>query len=112
MKVIKKNMEIVKREGAHGGSGGRRLYLDDNEIQNVQGMTYGYLPVGRKFEWHNHDGLNEVMLVLKGRGVLRDEDGEYPYEPGDFFILPDTVFHEMENTDTIENEMVFVRIKI
>lgn len=111
MKVIKKPHELVQREDAHGGSGGRRLYLDNDEIANVQGMTYGYLPAGRKFAWHNHSGMNEVMLVLQGRGVLRDEDGEYAYEPGDFYIFPDGVFHEIENTDTIENEMVFVRVK-
>ncbi len=112
MKVIKKTQETVLREGAHGGSGGRRLFLDDNEIKNVQGMTYGYLPVGSKFEWHNHEGLNEVMLVIKGHGIVRDEDGEYSYEPGNFFIFPDSVFHEIENTDEIENEMVYVRVKI
>lgn len=112
MKVVKKTSAMVPREDAHGGSGGRRLFVSDGEIKNFQGMTYGYLPVGRKFEWHNHEGMNEIMYVIKGTGVVRDEDGEYSFEPGDFFILPDGVLHEIENTCDIENEMVFVRVRV
>ena len=71
MKVIKKDFNSVERTGAHGGSGGRRLFVAEDEIKNFQGMTYGYLPVGNMFAWHNHDGLNEVMFVIKGTGILR-----------------------------------------
>ena len=109
MKVIKKDKTQVAREDAHGGSGGRRLFLNDTELNNVQGMTYGYLPSGNMFAWHNHEGINEVMLVLKGSGTVKDEDGIYPYEAGDFFIFPKGVFHEISNTCQEENEYVFVR---
>ena len=111
MKIIYKANGDVKREDAHGGSGGRKLFVDDEEIKNFQGMTYGYLPSGNKFAWHSHEGVNEVMLVLKGEGIVRDEDGEYTYNDGDFFILPSGVMHEIENTSAYENEMVFVRVK-
>lgn len=110
MKIIKKDYEQINREDAHGGSGGRRLYLEEKEIQNVQGMTYGYLPAGSKFAWHSHEGLNEVMLVIKGNGVVRDREGEYEYKEGDFYIFPKDVEHEIENTGKIENEYIFVRI--
>ena len=112
MKLIKKENGSVAREGAHGGSGGRLLLVAEDEIKNVHGMTYGYLPVGNKFAWHNHTGLNEVMYVLKGNGVIRDSDGEYTYAPGDFYIFPNEEFHEIENTGDVENEMIFVRVKI
>ena len=46
MKIIKKPGNEFIREDAHGGSGGRKLYFAENEIENVQGMTYGYLPGG------------------------------------------------------------------
>lgn len=110
MKVIKKSKESVKLEEAHGGTGSRKLFLNDTELNGVQGMTYGWLPVGNMYAWHNHDGMNEVMLVLKGTGTVRDEDGKYDYEPGDFFIFPKGVMHEIENTGREENEFVFIRI--
>ena len=107
--VIKKDKQQVRREDAHGGSGGRRLLLNDTELNNVQGMTYGYLPSGNMFAWHNHEAINEVMLVLKGKGTVRDQDGVYEYEEGDFFIFPKNVYHEITNTSDEENEYVFVR---
>ncbi len=110
MKIIKKVNEAIIREDAHGGSGGRKLLLDDNEMENVQGMTYGFLPVSSKFAWHNHEKLNEVMYVLKGQGTVRDDEGVYSYNVGDVFVFPDGVYHEIQNTSEEENEYIFVRV--
>ena len=112
MKVIKKAKNSVSREDAHGGAGGRKLFVSEDEIKNFHGQTYGYLPAGKKFALHSHEGLNETMLVIKGRGIVRDSDGEYSYEDGDFFVFPNNVVHEIENLSNYENEMVFVRVKI
>ena len=109
MKIIKKSNESVAKQDAHGGSGSRKLYADANEIKNVQGVTYGWLPVGNKYAYHNHEGINEMMICLEVWGVVRDDDGEYPFAPGDFFIFPKEVFHEIENTGKTEAEFVFVR---
>jgi len=110
MKVTKKSHETFVREDAHGGNGGRKLLLADNELKNVQGMTYGFLPAGAKFTWHTHEEMNEVMLVLKGQGTVRDEDGIYPYLVGDVFVFPQSIFHEIENTSKEESEYIFVRV--
>ena len=73
-------------------------------------MTYGFLPSGRKFEWHTHEDMNEVMFVLKGQGTVRDEDGAYSYAEGDVFIFPQGVFHEIENSSDQEHEYIFIRV--
>lgn len=109
MKIIKKSNESVKLEDAHGGSGSRKLYVGDSEIVNVQGVTYGFLPAGNMYAWHNHEDVNEMMLVLKGTGTVRDKNGETSYASGDFFIFPKGIFHEIKNTGEVENEFVFVR---
>ncbi len=110
MKVIKKPSDSVKVQDAHGGSGSRKLFLGGGEVRNFQGVTYGWLPSGHMYAWHNHDDLNEIMIVLKGCGSVRDDDGEYSYDEGDFFVFPKAVFHEIKNTGEIENEFVFVRV--
>lgn len=110
MQVKFKSHTDFAREDAHGGSGGRKLLLSDHEFANIQGMTHGYLPPRSKFAWHNHDNLNEVMYVLKGDGVIRDADGEYPFTAGDVFIFPRGVYHEIENTTDEEHEHIYVRI--
>ena len=111
MQIIKKVSGEFKREDAHGGSGGRKLYVAEDELKNFHGMTYGYLPAGAKFEWHSHEDINEVMVVLKGRGIVRDIDGEYEYNVGDVFIYPKNVEHEIQNDSEEEHEYIFVRIK-
>ena len=111
MQIIKKSSAQFKREDAHGGSGGRKLFVAEDEIKNFHGMTYGYLPAGSKFAYHLHEDINEVMLVLKGSGIVRDRDGEYKYNVGDFFIFPANVEHEIENPEQEEHEYIFVRVK-
>lgn len=110
MKIQKKSHETFIREDAHGGSGGRKLLLDDKEVKNVQAMTHGFLPAGAKFSWHSHEKMNEIMFVLKGQGTVRDEDGIYSYSAGDIFVFPQGIYHEISNETDEEHEYIFVRI--
>lgn len=113
MRIIRKLSESVKREEAHECSGGRKLYVSNGELENkdFKAMTYGYLPGKSKFAWHYHDGIEEIMLVLKGKGLVRDRDGEYEYAEGDLFIYPPNVEHEIDNTSEYEHEYIFIRIR-
>lgn len=110
MQIIKRENESIKREDAHGGSGSRKLYIGDREFSNIQGMTYGWLPVGNKYAWHNHDNVDEVMYCLKGSGKVVDEDGEYEYKEGDLFMYPKNIYHEIINDGDIEAEYIFIRL--
>ena len=110
MKIIKKADNNIAKEEAHGGSGSRKLYIADNEFGTIQGMTYGWLPVGNKYAWHNHENVDEIMYVLRGTGIVKDEDGEYEYNPGDVFMYPANIFHEIYNNGDIESEYIFVRV--
>ncbi|QQS18110.1 cupin domain-containing protein [Candidatus Saccharibacteria bacterium] len=53
-------------------------------------MTHGYMPAGGMYDWHEHPGVEEIMVVVKGTGLVHDEDGEYGYEAGDVFIFRPT----------------------
>jgi mannose-6-phosphate isomerase-like protein (cupin superfamily) len=88
MQIIKKSS--VPKEPAHGGQGSRQLFQPDKDSSSshFQAFTKGFLPSNGKFSFHKHDGIEEMMLVLKGNGVVRDRDGEYSYQQDDFFCLP------------------------
>lgn len=111
MRVIKKGFNEVGLESAHDGAGSRKLFLKEDEVENIQGITHGWLKAGGIFEWHKHDDCNEFMYVLKGKGIVRDEEGEYPFETGDFFIFPKGVYHEQRNTGEETFEAMFARVK-
>lgn len=114
MIIRKKALQDVAREGAHDGSGGRRVYVDQGDINNIdwQAMTWGYLPGGNSFDWHHHDDIDEVMLVLKGSGFVSDREGQYPYEVGDLFIFPANQEHMIQNPTDTEHEYIFVRVAV
>ena len=65
-----------------------------------------------KSQWYyKHDDCNEFMYVLKGSGIVIDEDGEYEFHEGDFFVFPIGEYHERRNTVDITCETVFIRTK-
>jgi quercetin dioxygenase-like cupin family protein len=114
MKVIKRSNESIQKEEAHGGSGARKVFVSQEYLKstNLEAMTYGYLPSGKTFDWHDHTDIEEIMVVLKGEGEVHDEDGVYEYAPGDVFIYPANTQHKIHNPTDYEHEMIFVRVKI
>jgi mannose-6-phosphate isomerase-like protein (cupin superfamily) len=103
----------TKRRGAWG-SGARKVYASPDHLKSsaFEAMTHGFLPAGKNFDWHDHIDTEEVMVVVKGRGEIHDEDGVYTYEPGDVFVYPANVKHNIHNPSTEEHEMIFVRVKV
>ena len=114
MKITKRPSSTIQKEEAHGGSGARKVYASPDHLKSThfEMMTHGYLPAGQIFDWHDHQDVEEIMVVLKGEGVVSDEDGEYPYAPGDVFVFPANTQHKIENKSQEEHEMVFVRVKV
>lgn len=114
MKVIKRSGKDIQKEEAHGGSGARKVYVSPDQLksQYFEMMTHGYLPAGKTFDWHDHPGVEEIMVVLNGKGEVHDEDGVYDYETGDVFVFPADTQHKIHNPTESEHEMVFVRVKV
>jgi len=114
MKIIKRdNSSIIKQE-AHGGSGSRKVYASAEHLKsrNFDAMTHGFLPAGGTFDWHDHKDVEEIMVVVKGKGEVADDDGVYEYAPGDVFVYPANTMHKIHNPTNEEHEMIFVRVKI
>lgn len=113
MKLIKRSAATIPKEEAHGGSGARRAYASPDHFKSTQlkMMTHGYLPAGKTFDWHDHEDVEEIMVALKGEGLVADEDGEYSYAPGDVIIFPPNTQHKVVNNSDEEHEMIFVRVK-
>ncbi len=114
MKIIKRSAASIQKEEAHGGSGARKVYASPEHLKSphFEMMTRGFLPAGQSFDWHDHTDIEEIMLVLKGEGTVSDQDGDYPYAPGDVFIFPANTQHKITNISKQEHQMIFVRIKV
>jgi mannose-6-phosphate isomerase-like protein (cupin superfamily) len=114
MKITKRSSADIIKEEAHGGSGSRKVYASPDHLKSIhfEAMTHGYLPAGRTFDWHDHKDIEEIMVVIRGEGIVHDKDGEYKYEPGDVFVYPANVLHKIHNPTEYEHEMIFVRVKV
>jgi len=98
MKILKRPASSIQKEQAHGGSGARKVYASPDHLKSLhfEMMTHGFLPAGQVFDWHDHPGVEEIMVVLKGEGKVSDEDGEYDYAPGDVFVFPANIQHKSQ----------------
>jgi quercetin dioxygenase-like cupin family protein len=114
MKIIKRPAADIPKEEAHGGSGSRKVYASPDHLKSghFEAMTHGWLPAGKTFDWHDHQDIEEIMVVIAGQGEVHDEDGVYPYAPGDVFVFPAGIQHKIHNPTATEHEMIFVRIKV
>ena len=114
MKIIKRAAADIPKEEAHGGTGSRKVFASPEYLMgtNLEAMTHGFLPAGNTFDWHDHTDIEEIMFVLRGEGLVSDEDGDYSYAPDDVFIFPANTQHKITNNSNEEHEMIFVRVKI
>lgn len=110
----KKNLQDIPVEGTSHASGSRKMIVAKEETtsQYFEAHTYGYLPPGVKWEMHGHENIVEICVVTKGKGIIRDSEGnEESFITGDRFIFPSDTRHEIENNSDEVAEFYFIRFK-
>lgn len=55
-------------------------------------VNYVHFPAGMSQTLHTHPS-HRVGMVLKGRGLIELNDGEFPLKPGDVFFMQRNVLH-------------------
>lgn len=56
-----------------------------------------WIAPGGHLGWHT-DSPEETQYIISGQGELRTDDGAFPVGPGDVFVLPANVGHDLFNT--------------
>lgn len=92
-------------------SEGKRLELQGRSAielvsgeNGARGMTLRLVeipvsaPGASKRDPHHHDGAEECIYVLSGRGTTYAESGEYPVVAGDTVLVPPGEKHVTRNT--------------
>ncbi|NTW30887.1 MAG: cupin domain-containing protein [Candidatus Moranbacteria bacterium] len=112
-KPFKKNLNSILVEEAHAGSGRRQVILSRNDAvsEQLQAMTKGFLSSGSIFDWHVHENIDELFLVIKGNGIIEFKSGEqFEYSPDDLIYIPDGIEHKIEATGKDDSEFFFIRL--
>jgi mannose-6-phosphate isomerase-like protein (cupin superfamily) len=63
-------------------------------------MNWALLPVGKSFERHYHEDLEEVFIMFRGKVKIKVYDDEAKIGPGDAVVIPMRSVHEMKNIGT------------
>jgi mannose-6-phosphate isomerase-like protein (cupin superfamily) len=111
-KPIHKNIADIPMEGAHDGSGSRQLLFSTAEDVSSQfeAATKGFLSPGFEFDWHHHDGVDEMWIVLQGEGFIEYKDGtRFDYKADDVIYNPADLSHRIVATGSEESIYYFVR---
>lgn len=110
----KKNLQSLPTEETSHANGSRKVVVakDETTSNYFEAFTYGYLPASEKWALHKHENIIEICIVVKGAGVIRDASvQEDQYKPGDRFIFPADIEHEIENTSAETSEFYFIRFQ-
>ncbi len=106
-----KKLSDIPIEDAHGGSGKRQLILtqEDHVSERLQAMTKGFLSAGAVFDWHKHEGVDELFFVIKGDGLVefRETQG-MSYANEDVVYVPSNIEHKI--TAQKDTEFIFIRL--
>jgi len=109
----KKNIQDIPVEETLHASGTRRLLVSKTDITSkyFEALTYGYMPPKEKYAMHNHENIDEICIVVKGSGIIRNESGDIEeFKVGDRFVFPSNTNHEIENTSNETDEFYFFRL--
>lgn len=85
------------------------ILVDAQEGAKNLSVGVGVYNRGQASEFHTHAGEEEVMIYLKGQGIMRMEDGtEVALRRGDVTYVPADEPHKLLNTG--DGEFVFLFI--
>jgi mannose-6-phosphate isomerase-like protein (cupin superfamily) len=97
-KPIQKSISEIEKEPAHDGSGARQLLLskEDAVSSQFEAATKGFLNPGNEFDWHGHEGVDELWIVLQGEGFIEYRDGtKFNYKTDDVIYNPSGLEHRI-----------------
>lgn len=77
---------------------GRREGSTDLRERHPFDVELTTLPAGKKaYPYHAHGAQTEFYLIVAGRGIVRDAEGEHSVEAGDAFLFHPGEAHQIRN---------------
>ena len=88
------------------------LVKDDLVEGRTQMINWALLPVGKSFEAHYHEDMQEVFIILNGYVKIIVDNEEADLSKGDAVVIPLRSVHEMKNTGTEDVEYIAIGISL
>jgi mannose-6-phosphate isomerase-like protein (cupin superfamily) len=110
-RIIVRNVRATGLEDAHEGAVKRRIIFSksDSPKSRLEAVSVGYLPKLGRFDWHKHDGIDEIMEITSGKAKVESEEDVYQVGSGNFVLIPSGTLHRITNTGQGKLKALFVR---
>lgn len=100
------NLEDAEKIDLSGGSWSRMVLNRETVSGNQSSLGYSVFTPGTETAPVSHE-VEELAIVLSGRGELRLDDAVVAYGPGDALLIPAGIWHAVANTGDEDVIMVF-----
>lgn len=91
---------------AQGWIGMKVQFLVDSLSGGAESIVFGrtiFAPGASQHGLHRHENAEEVVLIVRGKGVVLNGDEEVEVGPGDVAFHPRGLWHGFRNTSTSED---------
>lgn len=87
------------------------LFKKDELVDGrIQMINWAKLPVGKTFEPHYHEDMDEVFIILNGKVKIKIGKEEADLEKGDAVVTPMNQVHQMSNICSKDVEYLVIGI--
>jgi|ERR1044071_453781 uncharacterized cupin superfamily protein len=88
---------------------GRKPFSTDLMERHPFDIEICRIPPGKTpYPYHSHSAQWEFYHVISGKGIVRHKDGTMSIEPGDAFLFKPGEPHQISNTDSAEDLILYV----
>ena len=92
------NLDALPEQAvSHNPAIKKKIMLHPGEVPHVTGFSQASFPPGEVAHLHLHDDMHEVFYVMRGNGVMRVDDNEFPLSEGSCIQEAPGETHEIIN---------------
>jgi mannose-6-phosphate isomerase-like protein (cupin superfamily) len=111
--VKKRQRSDVPLEVSHGGPARKRVLIQPGDADSdLIYLNEAEVPPGTSVPVHAHPDMEEVFLILAGRGTIQVVNETAPLRPGDRVIVPAQVPHALTNTGRLPLRLITFGVRV
>ena len=86
----------------------KKVLLTKSDLQSgqTQMLNWATLPSGSSFQWHYHEDMQEVFLVVRGRVLMTVGNQKIEMQQGDCVVVEPREVHQMANLSNQDAEYI------
>ena len=103
-----KDFPVTVMENMRGGKGTVYIRKSPVTLENMKMYAEITIPTGASIGYHSHIEDEEVITVIKGKGILTIKEQRFELGVGDISLTKKDCFHSIENIS--DEDLVLIAV--